>query len=274
MDQSYNLSTLINKALDRTSKRIVPFFITYLAGFGMFLGIAAIIAVIAFLLLPGFKNAELTFMPYVMAGVGGVIAIAALFYVGAWFSLAMMKVIMGEEKITAKQAFVETKEQIPGLIKLQLLMMVFFIALLPIGMLSIFIILILWSFWSSLAMFVFIDQKRNGLDNLWASRWMINQKFWRTAGYMALVNFGIQIIMNVIPSFLPQDNEAATIIGGLVIVIFSFLSTPFIVSFNYEIYKALPKPEKIEKPTVWINIAIVSGILVIIGPLLLLSFSR
>lgn len=273
MDQSYNLSTLINKSLERTSNRIAPFFMTYVIGIAMLLGVAAVIGIIGFMLIPGFKNAELTLMPYVVAGVAGLIAFAALLYISAWFNLAVMRVVMGDEKISGKQAFVETKALVPGFIKVQLLLMVFMLALLPIGFLSVFIILILWIFWSSLIMFVYLDQKKNGLDNVWVSRWMINQKFWKTAGYMLLVNLGVQIVMNIIPSFLPQNNEVATAIGAIVVVIFSFLTAPFLVSFNYEIYKALPKPETVEKPKVWINIAIVSGILMIVAPFLIFSLS-
>src|SRR3989344_3731584 len=139
------------------------------------------------------------------------------------------------------------------------LLMFFLIGLLPFTVLSLFIVGILWSLWSSFSIFVFLEKKKKGLENLWISRDMVNQKFWPIAGLVFVV-----VVVVVLISAL-----FATVKNGLVNPIISqLIVTPFVTSFYYEMYKTLKVPQNAKKPVVWIWLSVIGFVAVVVAVVL------
>lgn len=180
-----------------------------------------------------FKNYLLTVLSF--------LTIPFLIYFTIWFTLAAFQVIISESKIKASESLKITKPLIFKAIWFFTLSSLFSIGLIPLLGIASPILLILWSYWGLFSIFVIIEKQENGLKNLWLSKQLVSQQFWKIVGYTFLLQL-IGIILNVIPI-------VGTILGLLVF--------NFILFFDFEIYRRLEIPNNIKTPKIWIWFSII-----------------
>jgi O-antigen/teichoic acid export membrane protein len=101
---------------------------------------------------------------------------------------------------------------------------------------------------------VFIEKKQKGLENLWTSRAYVHQRFWGVLARQGLVVATLMVV-NILLNI--EKSALLTIISFII----SLFINAFMVSFNYEMYRALPEPKEVKKPTLWIAFSIVGWIL-------------
>ncbi len=250
----WQLEHLIKQAFLRTKERFVSYFLAVIVSFGLYL--VAFFALIAVILVTGLlygisKSVLLTvFLGFIIL----VVFLSLFVFIGSWTQLAAVEILIGEERIGVIDTYKKVKPLVWGYVWFSALSMLFMIGLFPLSVLSLFIILILWSVWSSFVVFVYLRQGRRRLDNLWVSRSMVNQRFWGIVGRIILVSLAI-LFINIL--LVSSKNSLL----GLSSVIFSLFTTPFAMSFNYEIYKNLREPTTVEKPKVWLVFSVVGWIL-------------
>jgi len=262
-NNAWGLESLLKKAFERTKDRFLSYLVVLLISIGI--GLAFFIAILLLIGLFALLYFLTKAIPVLI--ILGLVAFLALiilsYYVGAWIQLATAQVIISPEKLTAGEAMKKVRPLIWKFIILEVLMSLFFIGLVPLGVLSLFIILILWGFWSTFTVFVFLEQQKEGLANVWISRSMINQRFWGVAGRESVVWIAVWIL-----SFAVSSASYKSSLAGLLSLLISLFTGPFIISYSYEIYKNLTPPKETTKPNIWIILSILGWILGFIGIIL------
>lgn len=253
---SWEIGHLLNAALDRTADRFFSYFGTIIVAWLLFAALILFLVLGGLLVFTFYKLASLTAVAAILA----VFLIAAFFvgfvYIASWTSLAQISIIISDTKTGVMENYKNLKPRVWDYVGVNLLMGLFMIGILPWGLLSLTIVFILWAFWSTFVPFVFLEQKMQGLDNLWFSRQLVSQKFWLIGGRIFLV----QIIFFLINIALAATKEPMVGIASFFISIFA---APFFVSFIYLMYKKLEVPEKVEAPRVWITLSIIGWIIMI-----------
>ncbi|OGK19069.1 hypothetical protein A3G67_01260 [Candidatus Roizmanbacteria bacterium RIFCSPLOWO2_12_FULL_40_12] len=250
---------LFKKALERVKDRFFNFLIVTVLGWGLGLAI-----VVGFLVSVGIVLGvwAITKAPPVVGTVAmvmGILSISLLAYLSSWTQLATTDSLIQSKKLPPFETFKRVRPYVKSYIWFVFLLMFFLIGLLPFTVLSLFIVGILWSLWSSFSIFVFLEKKKKGLENLWISRDMVNQKFWPIAGLVFVV-----VVVVVLISAL-----FATVKNGLVNPIISqLIVTPFVTSFYYEMYKTLKVPQNAKKPVVWIWLSVIGFVAVVVAVVL------
>jgi len=261
---SWQIENLIKLAFKRTKERFISYFLAAVLSF-----IIGIAAVTGFLILGGFlfflfSLTKSLILLIIFGAVFLFCLIIAFFYINSWTQLATVGILIKKDKMGVVETFKHVRPFVWGYLWFSFLYFIFIIGLLPIGLLSLSIVLILWSFWGSFSIFVYLTQKRHkGLDYLWLSRSMINQRFWGIIGRMLLIGFAL-LFINIL--LISSRNS----ILGLGSMLFSVISQPFVISFNYEMYRLLAVPPKIEKPKIWVGLSVVGWVVGFI--ILVLSF--
>jgi hypothetical protein len=252
------IERLVNVAFQRTKERFLSFFVTTLIVYGMFIlafiGIALIVALHFFIY-------AVTSSVAVTATVGtivGLIAIVGLFYLNAWSSLAMFQVMIGDTGKTAIEVLKEVRPKVWSYTWLISIMPLFFLGLLPISIFTLFILYVVWGIWAAFTSFIFLEQGHKGMDNVWVSKAMVQQNFWGIFGRIALVNLAVIVLTGAIAGLGGESGWA-----NFLSIVVSFVTTPFIIAYTYEIYKATPVVKTAERPTVWIAISVIGWILML-----------
>jgi MFS family permease len=271
-EHSWQLESLIKRAFERTKSRFLSYLLTWIAGVGItllvlvpFFIIALIIAGVSGVSAVALNNPEAVRNIVMISAPLLLILWLVLIYVGNWIQLATVKVLISEKAITAGQAFRETRRAVLSYFWFGMLSGLFFMGLMPFGFLSLFYIFLLWGVWGSFSTFVFLQQEKRGLNVLWTSKQMVDQKFWGIVERSLLIGFGIMIISLLI-GFSGGKNGGWT--TGLSTLL-SVFTTPFILCFNYEMYKNLDVPQEVKKPKVWITLSVI-GFVVYVGLMVLL----
>lgn len=260
MDESvWQIENLIKKAVNRTKDRFLSYFLAWGIGFGIgllsiliLMFLAGLVVLIYFL----FKSVWLT----VFFGIAiGIFDFVAFMYISSWINLSTVAVLIQEEKIGIGATFKAVRPLVWSYVGLSFFCFLFMLGLIPFGFLSVFIVFFLWWLWAGFMPFVFLEQKRKGLDNLWISRQMFLQKAWGIFGrllFVALVFVAVSFLVSL------TGRNAGT--SGLSIIL-SILYTPFTLAFHYEIYRNLAVPVEVKKPKTWITLAAVGWILLVVG---------
>ncbi len=265
-NSSWQLESLIRRAFERTKSRFLSYLLTWVAGVGISLLILIPFFVVAFIII-GLSGVSLVTLnnPEV---VRNVVMIAAplmlifwliLIYVGNWIQLATVKVLIADKPIGAGQAFRQTRSAVLSYFWFGLLSGLFFLGLVPLGFITLFYIFILWGVWGSFSTFVFLQLEKRGLNVLWTSKQMVDQKFWGIVGRSLLIGFGVMMISFLI-GFSGGKNGGWT--TGLSTLL-SVFTTPFVLCFSYEMFRNLETPKEVKKPKVWIVLSVI-GIVVFV----------
>ncbi len=246
---------LFKRAWDRFKDRFLNFLIVTVLGWA--LGIAIVLGVLI--------SVGVVFLVWVLlkaqiavaiAGViMGIASVALLVYLSSWAQLAIIEALIQTKRVTPFETFKKVKPFVKDYVVFILLLMLFFIGLFPFTLLSLFIVGLLWSLWSSFSVFIFLEKRKKGLENLWISRDMVNQKFWPIAG-LAFVVFIVIILVSTL--FISAKN------GFLSSAVTQLFITPLVTCFYYEMYKSLKVPQQGKKPRVWIGLSVVGFALLVV----------
>lgn len=187
--------------------------------------------------------------------VSSILVFPFLTYFISWFTLASVNVLISESKI--KESLNTTKPIVFKSLWFFILSLVFIVGLIPLGLLSFFIIIYLWYFWGLFSIFILIEKQEKGLKNLWISKQLVSQYFWKIIGFSVL--FGIIGIGLSLITFG---------IAGL------FLNI-FYLCFTYEIYKRIDKPIPIKTSIMWVWFSIFGWIIFIfLGIFIVINFNK
>ncbi len=255
---SWKIETLAQRAFERTKQRFWSYLFVYVMGIGIGLLAAIGLLIIGLILFLLFKAMNLPSLAIVLGVIVGLGFFAVLIYLGSWIQLATLSIITDEKKVSVNDSLKKTSAIVPGFVLLNALSGLFFFGLLPFGVLSLFVVFILWAIWGSLTGFIYLYQKQpQGLKSLWLSRQMVGQNFWGVVGRLLLMGGVIYLIIFL---FTLSKNS---LLSSLVPIV-SLVSTPFIIAFLYEIYKNLTVPKVSVTPKVWVTLSVIGWVLMIV----------
>lgn len=254
------LEYLFRAAFDRTKSRFLSYFLSVLMFFAIGLGAGLVILIVIAL---NFLIYGVTKSPTVtgtVAFISSVLAITGLMYLRAWSTLTTTLTLISGKPISVTDAMNEVKPFIWRYVGFSVLMLVFVLGLIPFGIFTLFILIIVWGIWGSFSVFVFLDEKKPGLQSLWTSRAIVNQRFWAVLGRFVLIYAAFYAIMGALTA-LGENYRGIQLVSLLI----SLFIGPYLISYMYEVYKNLPRPEKVQRPTVWIVISVIGGLIMLFG---------
>lgn len=236
---------LLKKAFYRTKER----FSIYTCFFAIYIMSVLLFGLNIFMIYAFPKAPYLIFAPIFFLG-GFVLYLFAIF--------AMVVVLIDEQKLTFRDGLKKSTSYFRGYIWFSLFSGLFLFGLFPLGIASMFIVLILWSLWSVFSLFIYIEKRKKGLENLWISRMMVQRQFWYVVKNVLLVG---------VPALMLAFGISFFYKSGLVQFITSFfygiVLYPFMASFFYELYKTLPEPEHVKTPKVWLILSGIGWIIIV-----------
>lgn len=273
---SWKTGILLRKAYNRTKDRLKTVLIVNLLGMLMILASIGAFGYLIFIASSWVNHHEIILL--VLAFFVGIVLLLVFFYILFWIQLAITYALISPQKKHSKEVYVQTKPLVNGYIRYASATTLFNLFLIPADLLISTVLLVrpislLWGFWGSFGSFVYLEQQKKGLENLWVSRKMINQNFWKVAGKMFIAGFIPLIaimasIIALIAIFAVEKGDitspgvlAPVIIFGIVFVLTVLLAGPFMLSFTYEVYKNLTIPKEVHKPREWIWIGIIGIVL-------------
>jgi len=260
----WQLENLFRLSWQRTTSRFLSYFLVILLSFGF--GLLAVgIVLVAFLLVgitAAFKIPALTVTLGILLGI---IALLFFVYVGSWLQLAVVAVLIQEEPLGALETVRKVRPLVWGFVWLNLISAVFYLGLLPLGIVSLSVVLLLWAFWGSFSSLVYLRYRKKGLQNVWASRYLIRQRFWGILGRVAIVYTGAFVVS------LGLSQIGSEGVSNLPSLLVNLLVTPFAISLKYEMFSLLTPPTEVKTPKVWLGLSILGWVLTII--VLVASFS-
>lgn len=250
-----NIENLFSKAFSRFKERFLSYLIVNALSWGL-----GIILVLAGLLMAGVVAlvwfvAKAVIVAAVLGTIAAVVFIVGLIYISAWIQLATVDVLISSKKLPPFDVYKKVKPLIGGYIYFMVVLGLFMLGLLPFTLVSLFIIGILWSLWSIFSVFVYLEKRKKGLENLWASREMVNQKFWPILGVILLVIVLMTLVSIVLVS--AKTGFAISLVSQLVL-------TPFIMSLYYELYLTLKTPAKVSKAPVWMALSVIGYVITVL----------
>ncbi len=270
MEKSFSdklsIENLLRAAFERTKDRFLPYLLTVLLYIAMTIG-----AVIAMVLIGGLNFLIYTATQSVpvtatTAIISGVAAIIGFMYLGSWGSLAMVEVIISPEKRGVMEVYQAVRPLIWKYVIFSILMSLFIIGLFPISIPTLLILLMVWGIWGCFSIFEFLEKKESGLRPLWSSKAIVSKHFWSIFLRIAVVYIAVWIVSGILGA-ASDENGFATILT----MIFSFVVTPFVTSYAYQLYKNVPQATEIGSQKVWIVISIIGWALLF---LFAISFSQ
>lgn len=273
---SWNTGILLRKAYNRTKDRLKSVVSVNLLGMLMILASVASLGFLIFIASSWIKHQEIVLL--ILASFVGIVLILIFFYILFWTQLAITYVLISPQKQSSREIYVQTKPLVKGYINYAIANVLFSLFLTPADILVATVLLIrpislLWGFWGSFGTFVYLEKQKKGLENLWISRAMINQNFWKVAGKMFIAGFIplIALMVSLIPlviifavekgNITSPETFIPVIIFGTVFILTLLFSAPFVVSFNYEVYQNLTVPGEAKKPREWIWIGVIGIVL-------------
>ncbi len=250
-----NIESLFQKAFSRFKER----FLSYVIVSALSWGLGVILVLIGLLMAGVIALVWFSTKAVVITAVLGVVAVAVLLvgliYISAWIQLATVDVLISSKKLPPFDVYKKVKPLIGGYIYFMVVLGLFMIGLLPFTLVSLFIVGILWSLWSIFSVFVYLEKRKKGLENLWTSREMVNQKFWPILGVVLLVILLMTLVSIVLVS--AKTGFAISLVSQLVL-------TPFIMSLYYETYLTLKAPAKVSKAPVWIVLSVIGYVITVL----------
>jgi len=262
------MEQLIKKGFNRFKKTFLSYFLTYILGVLFVLAFMAVallaIALLGLLFVVLGKSTLVAVIGGVILGLG---FIFGLIYIASWIQLSQTFAIVKTDIKSAVNCYKQSRELVLPFIGFGVLSSFFMIGLFYTTIL-LFIPLILWAIWGMFAVFAFIDGKRGGLMPLWYSKAKTTGYFWKILLYVTVIYFAFGLI-----SYLTmQINPKYGFFNGLL----WFLTTPFLMSYVYELYLSLPEPKEVKQSTGWIMVSVIGWIIsvAILGFIISTSFSN
>lgn len=193
----------------------------------------------------------------ILLGLFILMCILILFYIVSITSLSTISVIIDPNKFKIIQRIKLAASLAPKYMVINILIFIFLIGLLPISLLTIFIIHLVWSIWGMFNLIVYYKYQYSGLRNLFVSKKYINQAFFSIAFMVVLLSLFSFIINGILSSI---DNIAASLAS----IFFNILYSGFALFFQYEIFKNLKtiKEENDKNNKIWIYVS-VAGLLLL-----------
>lgn len=253
-----SVESLISAAWSRTRQRFLSFFLASLMMYALFIAMGIAWLILSALLAGVAAVVHVPVLQVLLFVILGVSMFIGVLFIASWSSLATITTIVNPEKIGVLEAFKKVKPIALPFVWVQILMMLFFIGLMPVSAILLFIPLFIWYFWANFIVFVYLEKQRKGLENLWVSRAMVNQNFWGIIGRMFLLTIAILFFTFL---FSASRNGTLIILWQLVNIL---IIAPFWVSYSHEIYSQLDKKESAPVPKVWIVVSIVGFVIMVL----------
>jgi hypothetical protein len=254
------LEHLFRAAFKRTKDRFLSYFLSWLLFYAIGIGAVIAIALIVGLHFLVFAVTKSPAVVGTLAFISTIGALVGLMYLGAWGTLSTTLVLISDKAIGVTDAMKEVKPIIWRYLGFSLLMTLFILGIFSISIFTLFILLFVWMVWGSFALFIFLEDKKPGLQALWKSKAMTKGRFWGIFGRIVLVYVALYVI--VIAFSVGAANYR--ILNVLSFVISLFIG-PFIISYLYEIYKNIPKADSAKQSTGWIIASVVGWLLLVLG---------
>lgn len=267
MENNLSLENLFKNAFYRTKERLLEYFLVSLITVGVFLGFALLVFLGIGLTAGIFTISKIFLSGAFFAFIYFFSLCLVLLWAASWTQLALIKIVISKEKISVSQSFQSTKPLILSFLKLQLFQGIFFLGLLLPSLFTLFVPYLVWIIWSSFTALVFLEKQEKGLQNLWVSKSLFNKNFWNTAGKLLLAVLLIWLLQIIVSSL------GGNFFGSLLSIFLSLIGGLFLLSYNYEIYHNLPKPDNSPQPKIWLTVSlfgwIFTAVLVILALFLL-----
>ncbi len=251
---SWDIGVLLKKSFIRTKNRFVYYLLAnvlgLIAGSGVFFGALTIGSLLSLFT----STIGSTFLAVAIISFFILLVALIFIYVFSWTQLLSVELLIQSRRQSLIRTFNKINPMILDYQWFLILSSLFIAGLIPLSIVSVSIISILWFFWNNFSIFVYLKRKKRGLDNLWYSRSLINQKFWTVLTRFLFVNiiaFGLYFLLLTSGDYYAQMS----------IPVFSFLLTPFLISFNYEIYKLLKEPKEVVRPKIWIWLSVAGWVI-------------
>ena len=257
--QSLQIEALFNKAFMRTKDRFLSYFLAVVLTYAMVIGaiiVGALLVLLHFFIFAVTGSLSITMTSAVIVGV---LALAGLFYIGSWGQLAMVEALIAKTESGVMDIFKRVRPLVWNYVALTALISLFMIGLAPFGILSLFIVYIVWGVWSAFTVYVYLEQREKGLQNLWVSKAIVDQNFWGIFGRILLVQFAYGFVIGLTSS-VSVNQESWT---SFLTVIIGFFAAPFMLSYNYEIYKSFKKPATVQRPIVWLTLSVLGWVILL-----------
>ncbi len=256
-ESSWQIENLLKAAFVRTKERFLSYFLALLLSIAIGIVSFLVVILIGALLFFIYSTAKSALLGVVLLLAGIALFIVVIVYVSAWTGLVLVDILIQEKKIGVIETFKKLRKEVWGWFLFTSLSSLFFIGLIPFGLMTVGLLFILWIFWGSFSILIYLQDKRNGLENLWVSRAMINQKFWPIAGRLLLLN----AIFWFMGYLFNNVNDGSF---RWVSFVFSLVTAPLATSFLYEIYVHLEKPKIVRRPFIWVLLSLIGWIILLI----------
>ncbi len=268
-EDNWQIETLLKKAMARTRERLLAYFLIVVLTYGIMLGVIVAGLIVGGIIATILYFAKLTALYVILIPVLVVAGLFVLIYFSAWTGLAMVEIIIQDSRTDVIGAFKKVRPLVMGYFVIQIVLGALLIGLLPFMILSVGVVGILWVFWTSFITFVYLEKQVKGLESMWYSRALVNKAFWRIVGRMLLVNLIVFVIYFLIGYLGAMIFNNGNHSGGNAFTflenILQFIFTPFLVSYNYEMYKNVEQGEvEVKRPTGWIITAVIGWILMLV----------
>lgn len=258
-NQKWQLEGLIKRAFERTKERFLSYFLTWVASFAFVLGLMVLLLLAIGLVAVIYGITKSALLVVLFSIILMIAFYVALIFVTSWIGLATISVLIDDKKLGVGETFSKVKPLVWGYFWMNLVVSFFLLGLMPFAFLSFFIVLVLWLFWSSFLSFAYLKFQKRGLQSLWISRQMFLTRGWGIFGRMVLVNLAV-LALSFLISFSLRNAA-----GRGLSFLFSVVTGPFLISFEYEMFRNLEKPKEVKKPTVWFVLSLVGWVLMIFG---------
>ena len=259
-DKNLSIEKLISTSINRTKERFLPYLLAAV--------ISVAIVVVAFLTMGLLGGA--VFLLWigtksgVIAGIFGGLAliasIAAFIYIQSWINLTVIYTIIAEPKVSVTDAFKKMRPLVLGYVWVSIVNFLLLFGLLPFGILTLFILFLVWVIWSMFTVYVYIEHKMRGLDNIFMSKAIISNWFWGFVFRIAII-YALYFFIIFIIQAIGRESQA---LQGIIYMIFSFFAGPFMISYLYEIYHNLKYPKDVGSKQIWIILSAIGwGIMIL-----------
>jgi hypothetical protein len=188
-----------------------------------------------------------------------ILLLGLFLYFAAWSQIASICLLINKETITFTEAFTQTKSKVWQFISFQCIVSIFILGLMPLSIVSFFLVYIAWFIWGIFSYIMFIENTSEGLKPLWRSYHTVNENFFNILGQLLIISLIFSIIILIL-NILATDILAFRIIQGVL----TYLLTPFLTIYIAEIYRNVPKQKYAIPDKRWIYASLVGWAIMII----------
>lgn len=245
---------LFIKAFQRVKERFLNFLVVTILGWGLGIVIAVAFGLGIGIVLVVWGLVKVPAVVTVVAVLTSVLFFAILIYLTSWVQLTMIESLIQKKRVGPFETYKKVKQYVKDYVVFAVLLMLFFLGLFPFTVVSLFIVGLLWTLWNSFSTFVFLEKRKKGLENLWISREMVNQKFWPIAGLVFVVAVIVVVVSGLFVS--TRNGFVSPLVSQLILA-------PFITSFYYEMYRTVKAPQEGKRPGVWVGLSVVGFVLLV-----------